>query len=327
MTPSYTVVVPTVGRPSLFRLLAGLAAQRGGPPPHVVVVDDRPGEHPGLEVRVGRLAPRLVRSGGRGPAAARNLGWRAADTEWVTFLDDDVAVDAGWAERLAADLAACGDGVAGCQGRIRVPLPRHRRPTDAERNTARLESAAWITADIAYRRVALLRAGGFDERFPRAYREDADLALRLQRAGWRLARGDRVTVHPVRDGGTWASVRAQAGNADDALMRRLHGPRWRKAAAAPAGRLPVHLATTAAGASAALARLLGARRAAAAAALAWAGLTAQFAWHRIRTGPVTGSEVGRMVATSIAIPPAAVAHRLLGTWRYRNAAPRGWVRP
>ncbi|MFW6091082.1 MAG: glycosyltransferase family 2 protein [Actinomycetota bacterium] len=327
MTPGYTVVIPTAGRPSLFRLLADLAVQRGGPPPHVVVVDDRPGEHSGLEVRLGRLAPRLVRSGGGGPAAARNLGWRAADTEWVAFLDDDVSVDDGWTERLAADLGACGDDVAGCQGRIRVPLPRHRPPTDAERNTARLESAAWITADMAYRRDALKRSGGFDERFPRAYREDAELALRLQRAGWRLARGERVTVHPVRDGGTWASVRAQAGNADDALMRRLHGPRWRTAAGAPAGRLPMHLVTTASAATTAVAGLLGARRAAVAAALVWAGLTAQFAWHRIRSGPATAPEVGRMVATSIAIPPAAVAHRLLGTWRCRHVSQGSRVSP
>lgn len=327
MTPSYTVVLPTVGRPSLFRLLADLASQQGGPPAHVVVVDDRPGEHPGLEVRLGRLEPRLVRSGGRGPAAARNLGWRTATTEWVAFLDDDVSLDTGWADRLAADLAACSDEVAGSQGRISVPLPAHRRATDAERNTARLESAAWITADMAYRRAALQRSGGFDERFPRAYREDADLALRLQGAGWRLIRGHRVTVHPARDGGTWASVRAQAGNADDALMRRLHGRRWRRAAAAPGGRLPVHIATTAAGVSAVTAGLLGARWPAVVAALVWAGLTGHFAWHRIRSGPKSGPELGRMVATSAVIPPVAVAHRLLGTLRYRNVAPQRWVQP
>src|SRR5690606_40840229 len=50
-----------------------------------------------------------------------------------------------------------------------------------------------------------------------------------------------------------------------------------------------------------------------------------FAWHRIRSGPKSGPELGRMVATSAVIPPVAVAHRLLGTLRYRNVAPQRWV--
>jgi hypothetical protein len=36
---------------------------------------------------------------------------------------------------------------------------------------------------MTYRRAALTEAGGFDERFPRAYREDADLALRVRDHG------------------------------------------------------------------------------------------------------------------------------------------------
>ena len=44
---------------------------------------------------------------------------------------------------------------------------------------------------MAYRRSALIAVGGFDERFPRAFREDADLALRLLDRGWHLRRGDR----------------------------------------------------------------------------------------------------------------------------------------
>ena len=46
---------------------------------------------------------------------------------------------------------------------------------------------------MAYRRDVLAAVGGFDERFPRAYREDADLGLRVVGAGWRIVRGARVT--------------------------------------------------------------------------------------------------------------------------------------
>ncbi|MBE1876218.1 glycosyltransferase family 2 protein, partial [Myceligenerans pegani] len=254
MTPSYSVVVPTIGRPALGALLASLNVALGdGPRPHVVVVvDDRPFP------RRGRNAPlllgpapvpgvRVLRTGGRGPAAARNAGRRSVRTEWVAFLDDDVVVPQGWAAALGRDLAAAGPEVAGVQGRIVVPLPEHRPPTDLERNTAGLERAAWPTADLACRRSALESVHGFDERFTRAYREDADLALRLRDAGWRLVRGSRHVRHPVRPAGALASVRAQAGNADDALLRALHGRRWRRRTGAGPGRMAWHAATVTAG--------------------------------------------------------------------------------
>src|SRR5205085_1418873 len=101
--------------------------------------------------------------------------------------------------------------VAGVQGRIGVPRPAGRKPTDWERGTIGLETAPWITADMAVRRTALASVGGFDERFPRAFREDSDLALRLRERGWALRRGMRRTCHPVRPAGPWASVRGQAG--------------------------------------------------------------------------------------------------------------------
>ena len=105
-----------------------------------------------------------------------------------------------------ADLAGQPAQVAGVQGVIDVPLPPDRRPTDWERGTAGLATARWITADMAYRRRALIAAGGFDERFPRAFREDADLALRLLDQGWRLRQGQRSTTHPVRPAPRWASL-------------------------------------------------------------------------------------------------------------------------
>src|SRR4051794_20237300 len=102
--PSVTVVMPTVGRPSLDVLLDALAAASGPRPAELVVVDDRPTGAPLTVDRPGLPPVRVLRTGGGGPARARNLGWRAARTAWVAFLDDDVIPDADWYERLAADL-------------------------------------------------------------------------------------------------------------------------------------------------------------------------------------------------------------------------------
>jgi histidinol-phosphate phosphatase family protein len=186
-----------------------------------------------------------------------------------------------------------------------------------------LAAASWITADMAYRRPALAEAGGFDERFPRAFREDADLALRLQADGWQLRRGRRRSVHPVRPASPWASVRSQAGNADDALMRVLHGPGWYERAQAPRGR-PDHVLITGAALAAAGLAAAGRRRAALTAAAVAAAGTAQFAGARIAPGPKTAREIATMTATSLVIPELACWHYLRGRVRARRAGP--WPR-
>ena len=318
----WSVVVPSLGRQSLRELLTSLAGQHPQPA-DVVVVDDRPGPTGGrspLDVSAHPLA-RTLPGGGRGPAHARNVGWRAVATPWVVFVDDDVLLPPGWAASLVTDLEATPPEVAGVQAVVRVPLPAGRRPTDWERGTAGLADAAWATAEMAYRRGVLKQVGGFDERFPRAFREDADLALRVRRAGHGLRRGTRHVVHPVRPSGPWASLHQQRGNADDALMRALHGRTWARDAECPPGRLPWHVATVAAAASGALLAGAGRRRAAGLAVAAWAGLTTDFARRRIAPGPRTAPEVRAMAATSVAIPFAAVTHRVAGTVRHRRARP------
>jgi histidinol-phosphate phosphatase family protein len=168
---------------------------------------------------------------------------------------------------------------------------------------------------MAYRRAALASVGGFDERFPRAYREDADLGLRLTATGWTIALGRRHVLHPVGEAGPAVSLVKQAGNADDALMRALHGRGWRARAGVPAGRRPRHLATAAAAAIALVGLARGSRRAAAVAGLGWAAGTAELAWARIAPGPRTRHEVATMLWTSAAMPFAAMAWWLRGVAR------------
>jgi histidinol-phosphate phosphatase family protein len=312
----YEVVIPTAGRSALAALLPALAAGDGPLPERVLLVDDRI-ERDGPLAGTRHLGPLMGRvhvlaGAARGPAAARNTGWRATRAPWVAFLDDDVIPPPGWRAALAADLEGLPADVAGSQGAIRVPVPRDRPPTDWERNVAGLQRARWATADMAYRRDALAAVGGFDERFPRAYREDADLGLRLAGAGWQLVAGRRRVLHPVGEAGPAVSLVKQAGNADDVLMRALHGRGWRERAGVPAGRRPRHLAVAAAGAAAGGLALAGRRGAAATAAAGWLAGTAELAWARIGPGPRTAEEVGTMLWTSALLPFAATAWWLRG---------------
>jgi hypothetical protein len=310
-----------MGRPSLQTLLGALGA--GGVRPGVVfVVPDARAPRDVLEgalVQGLQLPLAELRTTTPGPAAARNAGWRAARSEWVVFLDDDVVVPPGWAAALERDLARCGPEVAGCQGRIEVPLPRERHPTDWERNVKGLEAARYATADMAYRRAVLERAGGFDERFARAYREDSDIALRIRARGHSITLGSRWVRHPVGPASFWSSVARQAGNADDVLMRRLHGAGWRDRAGAPRGRRARHVAVTAVGAIGLAGYAMGRRHTGRVGLALWTAGTAELAWHRVAPGPRTPDEIVNMVATSVVIPPAAAWYSLSGWLRAGRA--------
>src|SRR3954468_6120747 len=326
MTVEIDLVVPTIGRPSLDVLLSSLSWSVDPQRVTITIVDDRPADAAPLWVRPSDLGVfascvRVRRSGGRGPAAARNRGWRAGEAPWVAFLDDDVVAPIGWFDALLEDLAAVRPDVGGVQGRVGVPPGG--RAADRERTAGRVPGARWATADMASRRAALERTGGFDERFPRAYREDADLALRVLDAGWELRHGRRGVTHPVQPAPAWISVRQQAGNADDALMRAIHGRTWRGRAGAPVGRLPIHAVTVGAAVVAASAAATRRRPTTVAAAAVWAALTAEFVLRRTRRGPRDARYLGAMLVTSIAIPFAACAHRVRGALRWRGA--RRWM--
>lgn len=320
---SITVVVPTIGRESLHRLLSSLD---DAPRDEridlraVVVVDDRPitddarllGDTLGIPVVI-------AASGARGPAAARNVGSATVDSEWIVFLDDDVHVDEDWWHRLASDLDATGPSTGAVFGRIHVPLPIDRRPTDAERNTAQLSTSRWITADAAMRRTAFEQVEGFDEGFRRAYREDSDIALRLLDAGWHLENGRRITIHPPRRAAWHSSIGSQRGNAADARMVAKHGRDFRQRLDEPPPIDWFHASAC----LAALVGLTGVLRARPAIALGatgmWASLVGRFAFTRIASGPRTAPEVAAMSVTSALIPPTALWHRVAGTidarWR------------
>lgn len=294
---AFDVVVPTIGRPSLHALLQSIGRAAGPLPGRILIVDDRADSDPPLTFdeipeRI-RSHITVLKGKAAGPASARNIGWRSSNARFIAFLDDDVLVQDDWLERADRDIASLPEKAGGSQGHVHVPLPQDRRPTDWERNVAGLQSSAWITADMIYRRSVLERVNGFDERFRRAYREDADIALRVFDAGYRIEKGSRSIQHPVRPADPWVSVRLQAGNADDALMTAIHGRDWRARAGAPPGRWPLHVATVLC-------------------FTAWVALTADFALRRIARGPRTPAEIRAMLLTSAVIPFAAVYHRVRG---------------
>lgn len=199
-------------------------------------------------------------------------------------------------------------------GRIDVPL--RPRPTDYERDAAGLAHAEFATANCFVRRAALERVGGFDERFTRAWREDADLMFALREHAGPIVEAEAARiVHPVRPARWGTSIGQQSKVYFDALLYKKHRvtyrrhirptPPWNYYAA-------VLFALGALGCFA-----LGWRAAGIACALVWAAITAAFCIKRLRGTQLTPSHVAEMIVTSIAIPPVSLYWRLRGALHFR----------
>jgi GT2 family glycosyltransferase len=342
VTLRVSVVIPTYRRPGLLaRCLAAVLQQDLDPAEYeVIVVDDEPGEatrrlvemHIARSERVpepaavvtgggpseavpGRPAtPRLryiANPGVRGPAAARNLGWRAAEGEVIAVTDDDCIPSAGW---LRAGLEALEGGAAGATGRLVVPRPEP--PTDYERMVGLLERSPFVTANCFYRRTAVEAVGGFDERFRTAWREDSDLWFRLEEAGFPLVEApDAIVTHPVRSAPWGVSLREQRKSQHNALLYKKHPRHYRERIGPVPNWRYLAIVGALIGAPAALA--LGARRSSAVMATAWLAQTAAFAAMRMRGTSPRPSHRLEMLVTSALIPPLSIFWRLRGAVRYR----------
>lgn len=320
--PRASVVVPTYRRPwMLQRCLRAIASQDLEPSSfELIVVDDGPdaGTRQVVEALAAEAARRglsvryLEATGTRGPAGARNLGWRNARAPIIAFTDDDTVPDRTW---LSRGLAAMTRDVSAVVGRIRVPLPA--RPSDHERDTGGLERTEFATANCLVRREVLAAVGGFDERFTLAWREDSDLQFTLLARGHRIARADdAVVLHPVRPAPPGISIKQQRKVFFDALLYKKHPAMYRQRIRP---RPPWNYFGIVLGAAAGWVGVLAGSSAAAWAGLSlWAALTLQFCAHRLRGASHAPSHVIEMAVTSILIPPLSIFWRLRGAWHFRT---------
>jgi len=189
--PRASVVVPTRDRPDrLARCLLALDAQIELPL-EVIVVDDGSVDEGAVDAAVGdRHRVRVVRAGGSGPAAARNVGAALAGGDVVCFTDDDCRPGPGW---IAALVDAVAGGAPAVAGPTRNALPDDRWATASQlitnhlaERSRRLGTPFAPTSNLAVR-ADVTRELRFDESFPLAAGEDREWCDRLAAAGHRLA--------------------------------------------------------------------------------------------------------------------------------------------
>ena len=214
--PAISVVVPTRDRPSsLRRCLAALGAQDAGTL-EVLVVDDGSRDRGAVEEAVAALgAAKALRSSGLGPAAARNLGVRAASGEVVCLTDDDCEPRPSWARALADATLAAPGRVAG--GRTVAPPGAGAAVRAGQVITNHLQLSTVTgsgtlgfapTCNLAAAREVL--AGlPFDPSYPDAAGEDRDWWARALAAGVVAAYEPRAVVVHRQPLGARALLRQQ----------------------------------------------------------------------------------------------------------------------
>lgn len=204
--PDVSVVVATCNRrASLGRLLDALAAQTGLSRFEVVVVDDASvDDTPDLLATAGPFDAFVLRTirlpANRGPAVARNAGWRAASAPLICFTDDDCQPTPTWLAALAGALRT----TPVVQGRT-VPDPGQVARWGPWSHTVEVlrEGGFYETCNMGYRREALTSLGGFDESFRRPYGEDADLGWRAREAGLATAFVAEALVYHDVSASSW----------------------------------------------------------------------------------------------------------------------------
>jgi len=314
-----TVVVPTYRRPQLLnRCIKALLLQRFDKTQfEIIVVSDGPdadtqnllNNWAGYDLPVIKFMPLPYK---KGPAAARNHGWQNAAGQIIAFTDDDCIPDSHWLTEISRHCHTNED--VAITGKVIVPISEE--PTDYELNISHLQTADFITANCACTKSALIKAGGFDERFSMAWREDSDLHFKLMNNAIPIKKvKTAIVTHPVREAVWGVSIKEQKKTMYDALLYKKYPKLYRKKiqSSPPILYYAIILAfvVTIVGfvtqhTSLGLAGLI-----------TWLALTLYFAFIRLRNTRLTANHIAEMLVTSVIIPFCSIYWQWYGAAKFK----------
>lgn len=219
--PSFSVIVPTFGRPErLARCLRSIDAlhyPRGRF--EIIVADDGSPEPVEPAARAAGIAARLtvLRQNNAGSGAARNLAANAASGEFLAFTADDCTPSPDWLTRYAEAFARPGWSHRLLGGRIDHALPGNLCSTASHLLIDYLcrvfnadpQSPTFFTPNnMAVHAGSFRQAGGFDTTIGPTG-EDRELCARWLRQGRTIGSAPEAAVshdHPLT---IWAFVKQQ----------------------------------------------------------------------------------------------------------------------
>lgn len=168
-------------------------------PDEIIVVDDGSKDQT-REIAESYSLVTVLSQKNNGPANARNNGAKKAMNEIIVFLDSDCVPEKNWLESMLQPFVD--EKVVGVQGAYKshqTSLVAKFDQADIEYRYERMKRATrldWIGSySAAYRRKIFLDEKGFDETFPKASGEDAELSYRLAEKGFQLVFAPAAIVY------------------------------------------------------------------------------------------------------------------------------------
>jgi GT2 family glycosyltransferase len=318
MSVNISVVIPTYRRPALLKSCLEALSQQSMDKNEfdIVVVSDGPDESTAALVNSFNTGNPEIHFYAlhvkKGPAAARNLGWKHAAGALIAFTDDDCLPDKDWLQHAWNNYHHEKEIVY--SGRLIVPVSQ--RPTDHEANTANLETAEFITANCFCSRQALVRSGGFDERYGLAWREDSDLQFQFINLGIPIIKLPEAKVlHPVRQAPWGFSMKEQKKGLYNALLyKKFPGLYRKKIQPAPAWNYYIMILSIT---ISVLAFLFEKNMTAVVALFVWLLLMVQFIIKRLHNRSHRLTHIAEMMLTSLFIPFLSVYWQLYGAVKFR----------
>lgn len=178
----------------------------------LIVIDDASTDSTAEVAR--RHGAELIRQPVRsGPAAARNLGARAARHDYLFFLDADVGVRPDTLRRVASRFESdpaldaffgsydASPGASGFVSQYRNLLHHYVHQSASE------DAFSFWSGCGAIKRNVFLEIGGFDAGFSNASIEDIELGSRLDSAGHRVALVKSIQVKHLKGWTFWNMLR------------------------------------------------------------------------------------------------------------------------
>lgn len=215
--PTISVIINTCDRrDSLMTLVYSLNRQTYKDFEVVVVLGPTRDESAAMMERLFADQVHVVHCAEFNLSISRNVGLSEAAGDIVAFIDDDAVPCLTWLAQLAD--AFDNPEIAGVGGRTYNIWPQAGelqflkgivsvvgeqedvRERDLPPAHSTVSPSHWFPrfhgTNMSYRREALLDLGGFDERFEYLF-DDADIAIRLERKGYRLLQLEEASVYHV----------------------------------------------------------------------------------------------------------------------------------
>lgn len=201
-----SIVIPTHNRRDLLKQTLGAVFDQVHPKDKyeiVVVGDSTDGTSEEME-ELSKRAPvslRYIQMEPCGTSRKRNRGIGESKGSIIAFIDDDCFPDKNWLREivLAFEENPIAAGIEGKTTRDeKLPVFYHA--------TENLAGGNFQTCNVAYRKKVLEGIGGFDEGY-HFFREDTDLAFRVQEEGEIIFHPQAVVYHPARRVGILSSMK------------------------------------------------------------------------------------------------------------------------